>query len=163
MLPILNLDEARFECTFGRGCDGICCRNGRPPVELDEVERINSHLPRILPLLRPAARELIKRGGIVSRRRRFELPLMRVVEGWCVFFNAGCVLHELGAGEGDRFAYKPSACASFRWKPMNVASGTCVRRVIGGRSGTCHASIPQAVACPQRSRCATKSRWPSGL
>jgi len=112
-LPILNLDEARFECTFGRGCDGICCRNGRPPLERDEIERITACLPRIADDLRPEARTLIARRGIVSRRRRFGMPLARVVGGWCVFFNGGCVLHKLGAAEGDSFRYKPAVCALF--------------------------------------------------
>ena len=38
---------------------------------------------------------------------------MRVVGGWCVFFNHGCVLHALGAVDGDKFRYKPFACATF--------------------------------------------------
>ena len=25
-LPVLNLTEAKFECTYGRGCEGICCQ-----------------------------------------------------------------------------------------------------------------------------------------
>lgn len=39
--------------------------------------------------------------------------MLRVVNGWCVFFNSGCVLHKLGAAEGDRFRYKPLACSLF--------------------------------------------------
>src|SRR5258708_5403239 len=38
---ILNLAEARFECTFGRGCDGVCCRNGRPIVYPEEGARLD--------------------------------------------------------------------------------------------------------------------------
>ena len=37
--------------------------------------------------------------------------MMRVVDGWCVFFNQGCVLHKLGASEGDKFRYKPAPCS----------------------------------------------------
>jgi hypothetical protein len=36
-----------------------------------------------------------------------------VVEGWCIFFHNGCVLHKLGAAEGDPYRYKPAACALF--------------------------------------------------
>jgi hypothetical protein len=36
-----------------------------------------------------------------------------VVNGWCVFFNQGCVLHKVGAAEGDKYRYKPAACALF--------------------------------------------------
>ena len=46
-LPIVNLDEARFECTFGRGCDGVCCKEGRPLVYPDEVGRIAEALEKL--------------------------------------------------------------------------------------------------------------------
>jgi hypothetical protein len=39
--------------------------------------------------------------------------MLRVVDGWCVFFNQGCVLHKVGGAEGDTFRYKPAACALF--------------------------------------------------
>lgn len=39
--------------------------------------------------------------------------MLRVVSGWCIFFNDGCVLHRLGLAEGDKFRYKPRACATF--------------------------------------------------
>ncbi len=54
-LPILNLNEARFECIFGRGCDGICCQNGRPGVYPEEEQRIRENLQKFLPELRPEA------------------------------------------------------------------------------------------------------------
>jgi len=112
-LTQLNGDSARFECTFGRGCDGVCCRNGRPPVYADEIERIDANLPRILPLLRPEARAMVEAGGYLSRRRKAGQPMARVVDRWCVFFNEGCVLHRLGAAEGAAFRYKPGVCAMF--------------------------------------------------
>jgi hypothetical protein len=108
---VLNLETARFECTFGRGCDGICCRNGRPPIYPDEQQRIDAALHRILPLVRPAARSLIEREGYLSARRKCGQPQLRVIDGWCVFFNAGCTLHQLGEADGDRFRYKPCVCA----------------------------------------------------
>ena len=39
--------------------------------------------------------------------------MLRVVESWCIFFNRGCVLHQVGAAEGDKFRYKPAVCALF--------------------------------------------------
>jgi hypothetical protein len=39
--------------------------------------------------------------------------MLRVVDGWCVFFHQGCVLHKVGAAEGDRYRYKPAHCALF--------------------------------------------------
>lgn len=113
-LAVVNLKEARFECTFGRGCDGVCCRNGRPGVYPDEDERIRLNMDRILDLLRPEARELVETQGHATRRlREGKYPMLRVVDGWCVFFNQGCVLHKMGAEEGDKFRYKPSMCSLF--------------------------------------------------
>src|SRR3982750_2381782 len=96
-LTILNWNEARFECTFGRGCEGICCREGRPPVYADEAERIASNLEHFLPAMRPEASTLVRHSGFLSRRRKAGTNMLRVVNGWCVFFNAGCVLHRIGA------------------------------------------------------------------
>ena len=67
-LPIINLETARFECTFDRGCDGVCCRHGRPPVDEGEVERLGAHLERILPRLRPEARASVRRNGFLTLR-----------------------------------------------------------------------------------------------
>jgi Fe-S-cluster containining protein len=122
--PIVNLEQARFECVFGRGCDGICCRNGRPPVYRDEADRIDANLDKILPALRPEARANVEKRGYLSRRSKAGQPSLRVSAGWCVFFNRGCVLHQIGAAEGDKHRYKPAVCALFpitkdrhdRWK-----------------------------------------------
>jgi hypothetical protein len=113
-LTVTNLNEAKFECTFGRGCEGTCCQNGRPGLYPDEDERIRGNLERLLLRLRPEARALIEKQGYVSRRlREGRYPMVRVLDGWCVFFNEGCVLHKAGAEEGDKFLYKPSMCSLF--------------------------------------------------
>jgi hypothetical protein len=112
-LPVLNLADATYDCVFGRGCDGVCCRNGRPGVYPDELSRLRDNLDKFLPLLRPEARRVVEEGGFLSNRTRGGLPLVRVAGGWCVFFNAGCVLHKVGAAEGDTYRYKPAACALF--------------------------------------------------
>jgi hypothetical protein len=112
-LPIINLKEAKFECIFGRGCDGICCRNGRPGVYPEEKENIDDHLEKFLPHLRPEARKVIEEDGYLSRRQKLGQPMLRVVDGWCIFFHQGCVLHKVGAMEGDKYRYKPAVCAVF--------------------------------------------------
>ncbi len=112
-LPVLNLHEVTFECIYGRGCDGICCQNGRPPVAAEEAARLDANLHKFLPLVTDKARQVIERDGYVSRRRKSGMPMLRVVDGWCVFFNGGCVLHKVGAAEGDKFAYKPAPCSLF--------------------------------------------------
>jgi hypothetical protein len=110
---IVNLAEARFECIFGRGCEGLCCREGRPLVYPEEVERLDANLERILPLVRPKARQVLEKIGYLSNRRRLGCPTVRNSEGWCVFFHHGCVLHRLGEEDGDKFLYKPSVCSLF--------------------------------------------------
>jgi hypothetical protein len=113
-LPVINLPEATYDCIFGRGCDGICCQNGRPPIYPDEEQTIGKNLRKFLPHMRPDARDLVEKQGFLSnRRRRGGLRMLRVVGGWCVFFNRGCVLHKAGAAEGDAYRYKPAACALF--------------------------------------------------
>jgi hypothetical protein len=113
-LEVINLAEARFECTFGRGCDGVCCHKGRPPIFPEEVDVIAANLNRVLPLMRPEARTLAERGGFLKpNRRRYGRRLLRVSNGWCIFFNRGCVLHQLGVADGDKYKYKPSLCALF--------------------------------------------------
>lgn len=114
-LPVLvaNAATATFDCTFGRGCEGLCCKNGRPSVDPEEQARIHDNLTKFLPHLRPAARKLIEAEGFLSNRVKLGQPMVRVAGGWCVFFNAGCVLHKVGVEDGDPFQYKPSQCALF--------------------------------------------------
>jgi hypothetical protein len=112
-LPILNLANTRYECTFGRGCDGVCCREGRPILYPEELATLDANLPRIVPLLRLEAQAVVRRKRYMSDRRRLGHPVVRNVAGWCVFFNEGCVLHKLGESEGDRYRYKPAVCSLF--------------------------------------------------
>jgi hypothetical protein len=112
-LPIVNLATATFECIFGRGCDGVCCREGEPPVYPEEAAVIESALPRLLPLMRPEARAAVEAAGFLGEAHALGHPKLRVSDGWCAFFNRGCVLHQLGATEGATFRYKPAACALF--------------------------------------------------
>lgn len=127
-LPVVNLAEAKFECIFGRGCDGICCQEGRPPVYPEDVARIDSILEATLPELRPEARKLVEKEGYVSRRRKLGQPMLRVIGGWCVFFNKGCVLHKMGALEGEAYKYKPVLCAVFPLSPGGADGRWYVRQ-----------------------------------
>ena len=112
-LPIVNLAEAKYECTFGRGCEGICCKNGRPPVYSEEAELLDANLDKFKEHMRPEAVAVLEERGYLSQRKKSGLPMMRVVGGWCIFFNQGCVLHKVGAAEGDKYCYKPASCALF--------------------------------------------------
>lgn len=55
----------------------------------------------------------MERNGWLTARRKEGLPTLAVVDGWCVFFNDGCVLHRLGAEEADKWRYKPWRCILF--------------------------------------------------
>lgn len=113
-LPVVvNAETATFDCVFGRGCDGKCCQNGRPSVSPAEAKVIKRVLARTLPHLRPEARKLVEAEGFLSKRTKVGQPMVRVSGGWCVFFNAGCVLHKIGAEDGDAYQYKPTQCALF--------------------------------------------------
>jgi Fe-S-cluster containining protein len=113
-LPVLaNAAEATFDCIFGRGCEGICCKNGRPSVDQAEQKAIGNVISRVLPHLRPEARKLVETEGFLSKRTKLGAPMLRVVDGWCVFFNKGCTLHKVGIADGDAYQYKPIQCALF--------------------------------------------------
>jgi hypothetical protein len=87
--------------------------DGRPSVSPEEQAVIASVFPRVLPLLREEARKVIETDGFTSARTKVGQPMVRVAAGWCVFFNAGCVLHTVGAEDGDSYQYKPTQCALF--------------------------------------------------
>jgi hypothetical protein len=110
--PIENLATARFECVFP-SCGGICCKNGRPPVEHAEESRIRKNLKKFLPHMRPKARAIVEDRGFMTKRVKEGLHTLAVSEGWCVFENGGCVLHKVGAEEGETFRYKPWRCVAF--------------------------------------------------
>jgi hypothetical protein len=112
VLPVVNLTTAKFDCVYPT-CGGLCCMNGRPAVEAREQATIARELPKFLPHLLPAARKLVEKSGFLSNEEKEGLPTLKVSKGWCVFFNEGCVLHQVGATEGDRFKYKPWRCVAF--------------------------------------------------
>lgn len=112
-LTVINGATATFECIYGRGCEGVCCQKGRPPVHDEERARIDANLSKFLPLLTEAQRKAIAKDGYLSKRIKSNRPMLRVLDGWCIFFNEGCVLHKVGAAEGDRFRYKPVPCSMF--------------------------------------------------
>ncbi len=111
-VEVENLATAKFECVFPT-CGGVCCKNGRPPVEPGEQRAIAKNLKKFLPHLRPEARAHIEAAGFVTKRMKSGLPMLAVSKEWCVFANEGCVLHKVGAAEGDRYKYKPWRCAVF--------------------------------------------------
>ena len=116
-LTIVNGDTATFDCSFGRGCVGLCCQHGEPSVTPEEYERIRAKLPEIVPHLRPEAAASLQLQDFIGSEIKLDNPMVRVVEGWCLFFNEGCVLHKVGAAEGNFSKYKPIQCVMFPLEP----------------------------------------------
>jgi hypothetical protein len=113
-LPVVtNADTATFECVFP-SCGGQCCRMSRPPVEKAERARIQKVLPRVIGAMRPEARAHVEKNGwLTNQKYKSERPMIRIAKEYCVFYNEGCVLHRLGASEGDSTKYKPWVCIAF--------------------------------------------------
>lgn len=111
-LAVENLDAATFKCVFPV-CGGICCKNGRPAVEPDEQARIEKHLAKFLPHLRPSARAHVEKNGWLTNRVKDGFRTIAVEGGWCVFANEGCTFQKVGMSEGEPWKYKPSACVRF--------------------------------------------------
>jgi hypothetical protein len=111
-LPVWNAATARFSCVWPR-CDGACCKASRPPVSPGEERIIRAQIERVLPMVRPVARKVIARGAWVTKRRKSGRPTLAIAGVHCVFYADGCVLHKLGAAEGDKNKYKPETCITF--------------------------------------------------
>jgi hypothetical protein len=111
-LKVLNLDTARFKCVYPT-CGGGCCKDSRPPVDPGEDKRIKQNLKKFLPMLRPRARRVIESRGYRTARKKEGRQMLAVVDHYCVFWNDGCVLHKVGAAEGDKNRYKPGTCITF--------------------------------------------------
>lgn len=121
-LVVVNGATATFDCSFGRGCVGLCCQHGEPSVIPVEAQRIRSKLPEIIPHLRPASAESLQTEDFLGVDIKLDHPMIRVVDGWCLFFNEGCVLHKVGAAEGDFAKYKPIQCVLFPLEPTGDGS-----------------------------------------
>ena len=111
-VAVTNLATAHFDCVYPT-CGGICCMNGRPAIEPREEALIRANQAKFLPHLRPEARALMQKRGFLSDQEKEGRPTLRTSKGWCIFFKDGCVLHQVGAEEGDRFKYKPWRCVLF--------------------------------------------------
>jgi hypothetical protein len=111
-LPVINLDRATFECVWP-SCGGACCKESRPPISEGEEARIAGVVDQVLPMLRPEARRVVAGGGWLTHRQKGGRRTLAVASRYCVFYAEGCVLHRLGAAEGDKNKYKPATCITF--------------------------------------------------
>lgn len=115
-LVSLDLVDRYFKCDLTK-CLGQCCIDGDAgaPITPEEDEAIRRHLPEILPLLTPRAREVIAEEGCSYTDPDGDL-VTQIVEGRdCVFttYAAGgiclCAL-EKAYREGKLPQLKPISC-----------------------------------------------------
>ena len=114
-----NLETAHYRCHFPR-CGGVCCKNGRPGVTPEEINCIEKHLKKFLPLMRPEARKKLEKLGFMTKRFKDGRKTMALSHGWCIFNHDGCVLQKVGMAEGDKWKYKPHICVLF---PVDSVDG----------------------------------------
>lgn len=126
-VAIQNISHARFRCNFPN-CGGICCQNGRPGLDPEEIDRISANIEKFIPFLRPAAIRHLRSGSYLSNRRKEGRKTIAVVNGWCVFANQGCILQKLGEQEGEKWKYKPHLCVLFPISHDKGSAGWYIRQ-----------------------------------
>ena len=114
-LPVVNLAARDVGMHLRPRLRGHLLQERPAQREPKEQAQIKKVLKRALPLLRLEARALDRKGRHYEQaRRKTGNPMLHIVDdSWCVFFNKGCVLHQLGAEDGDSYQYKPVQCALF--------------------------------------------------
>ncbi|WP_394813010.1 hypothetical protein [Streptomyces boetiae] len=116
---------SRWECVFGRGCQGIqagrssdgCCSLGAHFSDEDDERRVAGHAARLTPEQWQFHAEGHSKKGWVELDEEGERRTRRV-QGACVFLNrpgfpggAGCALHTLALREGrEPLETKPDVC-----------------------------------------------------
>jgi hypothetical protein len=128
----LDLIEKEFCCNLTH-CLGSCCIEGESgaPVELDEVERLESVLPDVWEDLSESARKLIREQGVVYADRDGELVTSIVNGKDCVFTcydeNGICFCAiEKAWREGKTNFMKPISCHLYPVRVKKFADFTAV-------------------------------------
>ena len=126
---------SRYQCIFGRGCQGIvkespeagCCSLGAHFADADDEKRVLEWSRKLTPEMWQK-RKIAKLEGATVKSGKKERAT-RVVDGACIFHNSkdfpggyGCALHLLAEAEGVSFVEtKPEVC----WQvPMRRAYET---------------------------------------
>ncbi|MDE7109458.1 MAG: DUF3109 family protein [Muribaculaceae bacterium] len=131
-LVSLDLIERFFVCDLD-ACLGQCCIDGDAgaPLLPEEKEEIDRHLPEILPLLNPKAREIVESEGSSYIDEEGDL-VTQIVEGRdCVFTTYAeggkclCAL-EKAFREGKLPQLKPSSCHLYPVRLKQVGDMTAV-------------------------------------
>lgn len=134
-LEVINIESARFECTFGRGCEGVCCQQGRPPVDQRQQAVIDGLKSRWLPLLRPEARSVIEKDGWLSRRVKAGDKMVRVAGGGAFSFIRDACYMPLVPRTATPWATNRKPARFSRLKRMTTTNGSSASMVTRGRNG----------------------------
>lgn len=118
-LVSLDMIERFFECNLD-DCLGECCIEGDAgaPLTEEEDKRLRELLPRILPLLTPAARRVIQEEGPSYRDCEGDL-VTQIVDGknciyTCMEQDGLCLCAlEKARHAGDTEIFKPISCALY--------------------------------------------------
>lgn len=122
VIQVENLQSARFRCVFPV-CGGICCKTGRPHLTQDDLDRIRKGFQKFVPHMRPDVRRYLKRHPWHTNRTNQKHATLGVAGGWCVFYNNGCILQQVGMEEGEPWRYKPDTCIRFPLEPVRSTPG----------------------------------------
>lgn len=131
-LVSLDLIEHFFICDLDR-CLGACCIEGDAgaPLSLEEFEKLQEIMPEVLPMLNPAAREVVEAQGPAYYDEEGDLVTSIVNGKDCVFTTYApggkclCAL-EKAWREGKIDFFKPSSCHLYPVRLKDYAGFTAV-------------------------------------
>lgn len=120
--------ESRWQCIFGRGCQGVltgpapelvqgCCSYGAHFTDAADVQRVEE-AALTLTASQWQFRQKGRRGSAVAYTNRAGETVTRLVQGACIFLNrpgfpggAGCALHRAALERGiEPLELKPEVC-----------------------------------------------------
>lgn len=131
-LVSLDVVEGYFECDLD-SCLGECCVEGDAgaPLTLEEADRLEEQLPRLIPLMTPAAREVAEEQGASYIDEEGDLVTSIVNGRDCIFtfYAPGgkclCLLERLRR-EGHSEFFKPISCSLYPVRLKDCGGMTAV-------------------------------------
>lgn len=131
-LVSLDVVEGYFECDLD-SCLGECCVEGDAgaPLTIEEAARLDEQLPRLIPHMTPAAREVAEEQGASYIDEEGDLVTSIVNGRDCIFtfYAPGgkclCLLERLRR-EGHTEFFKPISCSLYPVRLKNCGGMTAV-------------------------------------
>lgn len=131
-LVSLDVVEGYFECDLD-SCQGECCIEGDAgaPLLKEEAERLNQLLPKVIPLMTPAAQEVACDQGASYIDEEGDLVTSIVNGKDCIFtcYAPGgkclCLLEKLRREGNDEF-FKPISCSLYPIRLKDYGGMTAV-------------------------------------